>query len=96
VPVVGLEEHVAEELKLAEKTLKGSENLPESYAVVPGSVLDEPRAPRQVEPEALGGFKEFLDSLDFPVKPYGGLKRVLTPEEHVLWLCPKHAAEFAR
>ena len=40
--------------------------------------------------------KMFLDSLDFPVKPCGGLRRVRTPEGHLLWLCAEHAAEFAR
>ena len=50
----------------------------------------------QVDRAGLSGLKEFLDALDFPVKPYGGLERVLTPEEHVLWLCPTHKAEFER
>jgi len=27
---------------------------------------------------------------------WGGLKRVLTPEDHYLWLCEHHAQEYRR
>jgi hypothetical protein len=27
---------------------------------------------------------------------WGGLKKVLTPEGHYLWLCKNHAAEYKR
>jgi len=46
--------------------------------------------------KGIQGLKEFLSAIDFPVKPYGGLKRVLTPEEHVLWLCQNHYNEFTQ
>jgi internalin A len=42
----------------------------------------------------LQSLKSFLDDLPFPTKPYGGLRRVRTPEGHVLWLCPAHRASY--
>jgi internalin A len=40
--------------------------------------------------------KSLLDGLDFPIKPYGGLRRVRTPEGHILWLCAEHAQAFVK
>ena len=85
-----------EELDLTAKALEQLAKLPGESGVDPDAAIGESRAAVQMEREALRGLKELLDSLAFPVKPYGGLKRVLTPEEHVLWLCPQHAREFAR
>jgi internalin A len=36
-----------------------------------------------------------LDVLD-PMKRWGGLRRVLTPEGHYLWVCERHAEQLAR
>ena len=85
-----------EELDLTAKALEQLEKLPTEGVANPKVTIGDSRVPVAREREALGGLKEFLDSLAFPVKPYGGLKRVRTPEEHVLWLCPQHAGEFAR
>ena len=92
--------HTAEaarnELKLTADLFKELEKLPasddEEGATLAHSVLA--REYRGVT--ALRELKTFLDDLDFPVKPYGGLRRVRTPEGHLLWLCGQHAAEFAR
>ena len=37
--------------------------------------------------------RALLDKED-PAHEWGGLKKVLTPEGHYLWLCEKHAAEY--
>ncbi|MDC3986546.1 hypothetical protein KEG57_39085 [Polyangium jinanense] len=37
--------------------------------------------------------RSLLDDLD-PRKAWGGLRKVLTPEGHYLWLCDKHAAAY--
>ncbi|HVM62836.1 MAG TPA: COR domain-containing protein [Verrucomicrobiae bacterium] len=65
---------------------------PDSSATFEKDMLPTNRSER-VEIHEL---KEFLDQLRFPVKPYGGLRRVRTPEGHVLWLCAKHAGEFSQ
>ncbi|QSJ18459.1 hypothetical protein JYQ62_06700 [Nostoc sp. UHCC 0702] len=31
-----------------------------------------------------------------PQQHWGGLKKILTPEGHYLWLCEHHAAEYKR
>lgn len=42
----------------------------------------------------LRSLKRFLDNLPFKVKPYGGLRRIRTPEGHILWLCNEHSKKF--
>jgi len=57
--------------------------------------LEKSSRPRdQSDKVELHELRAFLDELDFPVKPYGGLRRVRTPEGHILWLCAEHAAKF--
>jgi hypothetical protein len=97
---MGIGAHTAEsvkaELDLTEKTLQQIEKISSGPTSAKELSIGESRAPTQVDHTALRGLKEFLDSLDFPTKPYGGLKRMLTPEEHVLWLCPKHFQEYSK
>ena len=56
-----------------------------------GEVADAERA----EGAALRAVRVLLDEKD-PQQQWGGLKKVLTPEGHYLWLCDYHAAEYAR
>jgi small GTP-binding protein len=48
-----------------------------------------------VEGAALREMRKLLDELD-PKHRWGGLKKVLTPEGHLLWLCKHHAKEYTR
>ena len=41
----------------------------------------------------LRGIRALLDELD-PRQHWGGLRKVLTPEGHYLWLCEHHAKEY--
>lgn len=43
---------------------------------------------------SLRSFRQFLEAKD-PKQHWGGLRRVLTPEGDYLWLCEKHAQEYA-
>jgi internalin A len=45
------------------------------------------------EGATLRALRKLLDEVD-PIQHWGGLKKVLTPEGHYLWLCPHHAAEY--
>ena len=56
-----------------------------------------PDAPGFIEAQgaSLRALRVLLDRLD-PEQRWGGLTKVLTPEGHYLWLCPRHAAEFRR
>jgi hypothetical protein len=42
---------------------------------------------------ALRTLRKLLDEVD-PQQHWGGLKKVLTPEGHYLWLCEDHAEEY--
>jgi len=44
---------------------------------------------------ALRALRQLLDEKD-PGQHWGGLKKVLTPEGHYLWLCEYHAEEYTR
>jgi hypothetical protein len=48
-----------------------------------------------VEGASLRALRKLLEEKD-PQQIWGGLKRVLTPEGHYLWLCHYHAQEYKR
>ncbi len=45
--------------------------------------------------EAFRALRRLLDRLD-PQQNWGGLRKLLTPEGHWLWLCPHHAKPYRR
>ncbi len=47
------------------------------------------------EGAALRALRKWLDEVD-PHQHWGGLKKILTPEGHYLWLCDYHAAEYKK
>ncbi|WP_416954853.1 COR domain-containing protein [Nocardioides sp. T5] len=54
---------------------------------------DDPRVDQGLQladAVALRGFRELLFSVD-PQRQFGGLRRVTTPDGHLLWLCSEHA-----
>ncbi len=63
----------------AERRVRGAESGPDEGERAGGAGL---RALRQL-----------LDEKD-PNHQWGGLRRVLTPEHHYLWLCDYHAKEY--
>jgi hypothetical protein len=60
-------------------------------AMSPGRADD----PERAEGTALRALRKLLDERDSQ-QTWGGLKKVLTPEEHYLWLCEWHAEEYKR
>ena len=50
-------------------------------------------AERSVEGASLRTLRQLLDQLD-PKQHWGGLRKILTPEGHYLWLCEGHANQF--
>jgi Leucine-rich repeat (LRR) protein/GTPase SAR1 family protein len=89
--------------KHAENELKFTADLFAEFKEIPETDEDESielgkgkRPISQSEKVELRQLRAFLDQLEFPVKPYGGLKRVRTPEGHILWLCAEHASDFTR
>jgi hypothetical protein len=51
--------------------------------------------PEQLQLAALRVLRQFLDEKD-PHQHWGGLRKVLTPEGHYLWLCEHHARQYQR
>ncbi len=49
----------------------------------------------EAEGSALRALRKLLDEVD-PKQNWGGLKKILTPEGHYLWLCSEHAEEYRR
>jgi len=88
-------ERADHELKFTADVFKELKEIPE--VEVDGTIdLEKGSLPNEhSEKVELRQLKAFLDHVEFPVKPYGGLKRVRTPEGHILWLCADHAKEFA-
>ena len=58
-----------------------------------GGVDDPSEAQRSVG-ASLRALRELLDQKD-PQHRWGGLRKVLTPEHHYLWLCDYHASKYA-
>ncbi len=58
------------------------------------STKDASENPQMAQGAAIRSLRQLLIDLD-PVQHWGGLKRVLTPEGHWLWLCDHHAREYA-
>jgi hypothetical protein len=50
--------------------------------------------PERIEWAALRALRRLLDEVDAE-HHWGGLKKILTPEGHYLWLCEYHAQEYA-
>jgi internalin A len=63
-------------------------------AVTAGSSQEEVE-PRAAQGASLRAVRALLDEKDSQ-QYWGGLKRVLTPEGHYLWLCEHHASPYAR
>ncbi|WP_341526566.1 COR domain-containing protein [Nostoc sp. UHCC 0302] len=51
--------------------------------------------PERADGAALRALRQLLEEKD-PQQHWGGLKKVLTPEGHYLWLCEHHAAQYKR
>ncbi|OGC77574.1 MAG: hypothetical protein A2Z27_00115 [candidate division Zixibacteria bacterium RBG_16_50_21] len=63
----------------------------------PSVLSSDDKQPRyRSDPASLHDLRKLLETLEFPVPEFGGLKRVRTPEGHILWLCEEHANEFLR
>ncbi|MEH2146278.1 COR domain-containing protein [Nostoc sp.] len=71
--------------------LKESEDLELADKIARGEDLD----PEPADGAALRALRQLLDKKD-PQHHWGGLKKVLTPEGHYLWLCEHHAAQYKR
>ena len=79
--------------EVAEKLpeIKDSDDLELAGKVGMGDITDPD--PERAEGAALRALRVLLEEKD-PQQHWGGLKKVLTPEGHYLWLCDHHAAVY--
>ncbi|MFN6566356.1 COR domain-containing protein [Dendronalium sp. ChiSLP03b] len=71
--------------------IESSEDAEIADKITRGEDLD----PERADGAALRALRQLLEEKD-PQQNWGGLKKVLTPEGHYLWLCEHHAAEYKR
>ncbi|MCC5665284.1 leucine-rich repeat domain-containing protein [Nostoc sp. CHAB 5784] len=71
--------------------LKQSEDLELANKIARGEDLD----PERADGAALRALRQLLEEKD-PQQHWGGLKNILTPEGHYLWLCEHHASKYKR
>jgi len=86
------------ELKLMTELVKLLPQVERSREAELARRLSPTDAPERAYGEALHTLRRLLDKLEPDRSPdyCGGLKKVLTPEGHYLWLCPHHAEEYRR
>lgn len=60
----------------------------------PGELTADVTPHERGEPGGLSDLAKFLEGLEFTGGRFGGLQRVRTPEEHVIWVCPTHAKHY--
>ena len=86
------------ELRLMGELVKLSPQIESSREADLARRLPARDAPERAYGEALRTLRRLLDELEPDWSPdyWGGLKKVLTPEGHYLWLCPHHAEEYRR
>jgi small GTP-binding protein len=79
--------------EVAEKLpeIKDSDDLELAGKVGMGDITDPD--PDRADGAALRALRVLLDEKD-PQQHWGGLKKILTPEGHYLWLCDHHAAVY--
>ena len=98
-PFVGVawpvyEEMFKNDIKLMTELVKKMPDLEEGRELGLAEEVGETRGPDWVSGAALRALRQLLDEKD-PEQHWGGLKKVLTPEGHYLWLCECHAQEYA-
>jgi hypothetical protein len=90
------EKQFKNDIKLMEELVKKLPDLKSDYPDLDlAKGIGETADIEHAEGTALRALRLLLDEVDRQQK-WGGLKKVLTPEGHYLWLCEYHAAEYAR
>jgi internalin A len=92
--LLAFSENASNELKFTAEIFKEMKDVPSLDEDMTGALDVDIRPFNQLDRMDLYELKTFLGKLDFPIQPFGGLRRVRTPEGHILWLCAQHAADF--
>jgi hypothetical protein len=84
---------VGEEIKTPDYEKTFRRDIETTQAIAQQMSNTDDLAPEQLQGAALRALRHLLDEQD-PQQHWGGLKKVLTPEGHYLWLCEYHAREY--
>jgi small GTP-binding protein len=90
----GIGDKLGKQVKLMEELAKKIKDDKGLTAMDVGEGVGRREGPERIEGAALRALRKLLDEVD-PAHHWGGLKKILTPEGHYLWLCEYHAAEYA-
>lgn len=88
------EEMVRNDLKFMTELVKKLPDLKMDRELGLTEEIGEAPTPERVGGAALRALRQLLNEKD-PPQHWGGLKKVLTPEGHYLWLCEHHTKEYA-
>ena len=90
---------IGEHIKLMEELVKIMPEVIDTSETTEMKLADRLETAPEVTPESyvegaeLRAVRQLLEKVD-EHQTWGGLKRVLTPEDHYLWLCEYHAQEY--
>lgn len=87
-------ELIKNDIKLMTELIKLMPDLEEDPDIWLAHAVGEVDDPERIGGAELRALRLLLDEKD-PDQVWGGLKKVLTPEGHYLWLCEHHAKEYA-
>jgi hypothetical protein len=85
---------LAKQVKLVEELAKKIRDGKDLGAMELREGIGGREGPERIEGAGLRALRRVLDEVDGE-HYWGGLKKILTPEGHYLWLCEYHAAEYA-
>ncbi|MFC1713002.1 COR domain-containing protein, partial [Candidatus Poribacteria bacterium] len=87
------EKIIKNDIKLMTELVKKLPDLEKSRKLELLEMAPEVRDKERVGGAPLRAIRHLLDEVD-PERHWGGLRKVLTPEGHYLWLCEHHAEEY--
>jgi hypothetical protein len=86
-------EEFKDKIKLTETLIKQAPDFKEGYVSRTAGRIGTTLYDEDASGARLRAVRALLDELD-PSHAWGGLRKVLTPEGHFLWLCEHHAKEY--
>ena len=86
---------IADDIKIMSELVKIMPEIVETSEMGIADHLETLPEASYIEGAGLRAVRQLLEKLDQP-QVWGGLMRVLTPEDHYLWLCEYHAREYRR
>ena len=91
--LAGIEETIRNDIQKMTSLMELLEDKAVTYEEQYAKAYHEKDNPEHAKGADLRAIRALLDHLD-PLRNWGGLRKVLTPEGHYFWLCEHHAKEY--